>query len=82
MKKHITQSELTRTRKLISQGVTKVSEIQKYVFCDASCIRRVVKVAENQAEKSEQNETKADVDKDEPQGAAAKKAAKKVDPLS
>lgn len=76
MKKHMTQSELTRTTRLVEQGVTKISDIQTIIFCDASCIKRVIDKVARQAdpelaaakalakkEQDEADEAQAEVDK-------------------
>lgn len=90
MKRHMTQLELTRTRRLIEAGVTEIPEIQKHVFCHEDNIQSVLNTydIEPPAPKPAPVKKAAPKKAAKPAGAAAVAAAKKaaakkaVDPLS
>ena len=70
MRKHITQAEILRIKKLVRAGVTDRAEIQASVFVHSDCIDRVLSVI---------------ADAEKPKKAAPKKKATPkavVDPLS
>lgn len=64
MKRHMTQMELTKTRKMIEAGVVEIPVIQQSVFCHAESIQTVLDTY--------------DIEKPEPAPAPKPKAVKKV----
>ena len=84
MKQHMTQMELTKTRKLIESGVVEIAEIQQHVFCHADTIQSVldtydIETPEPAPAPKPKVEKKAEKKKAEkPAGAAARAAANKA----
>lgn len=90
MKRHMTQMELTKTRRLIEKGITDIAEIQTYIFCHEDNIRKVlegydVEIPEPPKAPVKKAPAKRAAKKSPKGGAAARAAAKeseKVDPIS
>lgn len=89
MKQHMTQMELTKTRRLIERGITDIAEIQEYVYCHRDCIVKVleqyeIEIPEPPAPPKRKTVTKK-VTKSKTGGGAAARAAASLDmmdPLS
>jgi hypothetical protein len=86
MKRHMTQMEITKTRRLIENGVVDIATIQTVVFCHEDCIRNVLEQYDVEIpEPAQPPKLKAPAKKvtkvGKPQGAAAAAAAK-LDPIS
>ena len=85
MKRHMTQMELTKTRRLIENGVTDIPKIQEFVFCHEDNIQQVLDTYDIPAaapapapKKRAAPKKKAAAKK----GGAAARAAKLPDPMS